>query len=65
MTGTARVITASNRAAAGVYPDRSGPLIVEWLRERGFDDPGADGGRPTASRSARRCGRPSPTGSTS
>jgi molybdenum cofactor synthesis domain-containing protein len=33
----ARVITASNRAAAGVYPDRGGPIIVEWLRLRGFD----------------------------
>ncbi|MFS8100006.1 MogA/MoaB family molybdenum cofactor biosynthesis protein [Lentzea alba] len=30
------VITASNRAAAGVYSDRSGPLIVTWLSERGF-----------------------------
>ena len=36
---TARVITASNRAAAGVYPDRSGPVIARWLRERGFDTP--------------------------
>ena len=36
---TARVVTASNRAAAGVYPDRGGPLIVEWLREHGFDCP--------------------------
>jgi molybdenum cofactor synthesis domain-containing protein len=35
----AKVITASNRAAAGVYPDRSGPVIVEWLRERGFETP--------------------------
>ena len=34
---SAAVITASNRAAAGVYPDRSGPVIVAWLRERGFD----------------------------
>jgi len=33
------VITASNRAAAGVYPDRGGPLIVEWLRQRGYDVP--------------------------
>jgi molybdenum cofactor synthesis domain-containing protein len=33
---TARVITASNRAAAGVYPDRSGPVVVAWLREHGF-----------------------------
>ena len=36
---TARVITASNRAAAGVYADRGGPLIVSWLRERGYDVP--------------------------
>jgi molybdenum cofactor synthesis domain-containing protein len=36
---SARVITASNRAAAGVYDDRSGPVIVQWLRERGFDTP--------------------------
>jgi molybdenum cofactor synthesis domain-containing protein len=41
MSGTARVITASNRAAAGVYADTSGPVIVEWLRERGFDTPDA------------------------
>ena len=33
----ARVVTASNRAAAGVYADRSGPVIVEWLRERGYE----------------------------
>src|SRR5947209_2683351 len=33
---TARVIAASNRAAAGVYADRTGPLIVTWLRERGY-----------------------------
>lgn len=37
----ARVVTASNRAAAGVYPDRGGPLIVEWLRGRGFETPDA------------------------
>lgn len=30
------VVTASNRAAAGVYADRSGPIIVSWLVERGF-----------------------------
>lgn len=35
----AHVVTASNRAAAGVYADRSGPVIVAWLRERGFDTP--------------------------
>ncbi len=33
---TARVVAASNRAATGVYEDRTGPLIVEWLRERGY-----------------------------
>ena len=38
---TARVVTASNRAAAGVYPDRGGPLIVTWLRERGYETPDA------------------------
>ncbi|MCP2096744.1 MULTISPECIES: MogA/MoaB family molybdenum cofactor biosynthesis protein [Actinosynnema] len=36
---TARVVTASNRASAGVYADRGGPLIVGWLRERGYDVP--------------------------
>ena len=36
---TARVVTASNRAASGVYEDKGGPLIVAWLRERGFDCP--------------------------
>jgi molybdopterin biosynthesis enzyme MoaB len=36
---TARVITASNRAAAGVYADRGGPMIVDWLRARGYETP--------------------------
>ncbi len=31
------VVVASNRAAAGMYPDRTGPVIVSWLRERGFE----------------------------
>jgi molybdenum cofactor synthesis domain-containing protein len=35
----ARVVTASNRAAAGVYADRGGPLIAEWLREHGYETP--------------------------
>ncbi|MQA07336.1 MAG: molybdenum cofactor biosynthesis protein MoaB [Pseudonocardiaceae bacterium] len=30
------MIVASNRAAAGVYADRTGPVIVEWLTERGY-----------------------------
>jgi molybdenum cofactor synthesis domain-containing protein len=33
---TARVIAASNRAAAGVYSDKTGPVIAQWLRDRGF-----------------------------
>ncbi len=36
---TARVIVASNRAAAGVYPDTSGPLLVEGLRGLGIEVP--------------------------
>lgn len=36
MTRTARVIAASNRAAAGVYSDRTGPVIAAWLRDKGF-----------------------------
>lgn len=32
----ALVVVASNRAAAGVYADRSGPLLVEGLQQLGF-----------------------------
>lgn len=32
----AAVVVASNRAAAGVYADETGPLIVAWLVEQGF-----------------------------
>ncbi|MEG8279359.1 MogA/MoaB family molybdenum cofactor biosynthesis protein [Streptomyces sp. AHA2] len=32
----ALVVTASNRAAAGVYEDRGGPLIADGLRRLGF-----------------------------
>ncbi|MFJ3337721.1 molybdenum cofactor biosynthesis protein B [Streptomyces sp. NPDC086766] len=32
----ALVVTASNRAAAGVYEDRGGPLIVDGLKGFGF-----------------------------
>lgn len=39
MTRTARIIIASTRAAAGVYEDRTGPLLVEWLSQRGFSVP--------------------------
>jgi molybdenum cofactor synthesis domain-containing protein len=34
---TARVIIASTRAAHGVYEDRTGPIIQQWLVDRGFD----------------------------
>jgi molybdenum cofactor synthesis domain-containing protein len=39
VTRTARVIIASTRAAAGVYEDRTGPVIVAWLTQRGFGVP--------------------------
>lgn len=38
MTGLrAAVVVASNRAAAGVYADETGPIIVDALRGWGFD----------------------------
>ena len=33
---SARIVIASTRAAAGAYEDRCGPIIAEWLAERGF-----------------------------
>jgi molybdenum cofactor synthesis domain-containing protein len=33
----AAVVVASNRAAAGVYEDTTGPLIVTALRDEGFE----------------------------
>jgi molybdenum cofactor synthesis domain-containing protein len=35
------VVVASNRAAAGVYADETGPLITAWLTQHGFtvDEP--------------------------
>lgn len=38
---SARVVTASTRAAAGVYPDRGGELVVDTLRSWGADVPDA------------------------
>lgn len=38
----ALVVTASNRAAAGVYPDRSGPVVVDGLAALGFDVDGPE-----------------------
>ena len=37
MKRRARVITSSTRAAAGVWEDRSGPVLVEGLAALGFD----------------------------
>lgn len=38
---TALVVVASTRAAAGDYADRTGPVLVAWLRERGLTVPDA------------------------
>ena len=37
MSRSARVVIASTRAATGVYDDRCGPIIRDWLADRGFD----------------------------
>jgi len=37
MIGTALIITISTRAAAGVYPDKSGPIIASALDDLGFE----------------------------
>jgi molybdenum cofactor synthesis domain-containing protein len=34
---TALALTVSTRAATGVYEDLTGPVIHDWLTERGFD----------------------------
>jgi molybdenum cofactor synthesis domain-containing protein len=33
---TARIIIASTRASEGVYTDKSGPIIADWLGQHGF-----------------------------
>ncbi|MGK4187530.1 MogA/MoaB family molybdenum cofactor biosynthesis protein [Rothia koreensis] len=38
---TALVLVASTRAAQGVYEDRSGEILVDWLRSEGFEVPDA------------------------
>ncbi|OBI16404.1 molybdenum cofactor biosynthesis protein [Mycobacterium sp. E2327] len=35
-TRSARIIIASTRASSGVYDDRCGPIIAEWLEQHGF-----------------------------
>jgi molybdenum cofactor synthesis domain-containing protein len=39
MSRSARVLVASTRAATGQYEDRCGPIIFDWLEERGFAVP--------------------------
>ena len=39
MTRSGRVVIASTRAAAGVYEDRTGPIIVDWLNQLGITTP--------------------------
>jgi len=33
----AGVVIASTRAAAGIYQDETGPIIIDWLTEHGFE----------------------------
>ena len=51
MSLRAEVVVASNRAAAGVYADETGPLIVEFLQRAGLR------GRRARRRARRRPGR--------
>ena len=53
----AGVVVASNRAAAGVYDDKTGPLIVDFLRRARLRGRRAAWSSPTASRWARRSRR--------
>jgi molybdenum cofactor synthesis domain-containing protein len=39
MTRTGRVVIASTRASAGVYDDRCGPVVAQWLVQQGFSEP--------------------------
>lgn len=39
VTRSGRVVIASTRAANGGYEDRTGPIVAEWLSERGFAVP--------------------------
>ena len=37
MTRRGEIVIASTRAAAGVYDDRCGPVIADWLSARGLE----------------------------
>lgn len=39
MTRSGLVIIASTRASAGIYEDRCGPVIGDWLNDRGIETP--------------------------
>ncbi|KWX65651.1 molybdenum cofactor biosynthesis protein B [Mycobacterium sp. NAZ190054] len=41
MTRSGLVIVASTRAAGGVYEDRCGPVVVDWLNTREITTPAA------------------------
>ena len=55
MIDSALVITVSTRAAAGVYEDKSGPIIAAALDDLGFDGGGPGRSCPTETRSVQRC----------
>jgi molybdenum cofactor synthesis domain-containing protein len=39
MTHSGRVVIAATRASGGVYEDRCGPIVVDWLNQRGIAAP--------------------------
>lgn len=61
---SALVVTASNRAAAGVYEDKGGPLIAKGLATFGFAVDGPSSSR-TETPWRRRCAPVSRRGTTS
>ena len=40
MTRSGLVVIASTRASSGIYEDRCGPVIADWLIARGITTPG-------------------------
>ncbi len=53
----AGVVIASTRAAAGVYEDLTGPVIIDWLTEHGFETLPGPRGPGRRARWARPCAR--------
>ena len=56
----ALAITVSNRAAAGVYADKSGPVLAELLAAAGCDEVHGPRVVPDGEASPRPSGRPAP-----